>query len=446
MTSYTSQSVDTFAPMGATSQVSVTQTSQAFVLPSTAGATAPCLIVVSLQASIQNLFIKFGTSAAVTVSSADGMKVGPGSSATPTILSIPAGATHIAIICEGPPGTVALTGADAQLSTFAPNGASVDITVTSASQAFVIPATGTGSPAISFVGLQSTQIAWFIKFGTSGAVTVSRTDGFKLSPGAASDPRVLAIPTGSTHFAILCEGADGSVRVTGGVMRAGTPSGSITNPMLANMANGTVKGRGTAGTGVPEDIPVANGLLIDATSLRTRQQMSVDADASGLKLVNDATAPGNSKYYGTDTGGVRGFFTFPSAVVQIATATTSAGSVIGMLNLPSTGRKMWLFVAQNVQHNGAGGSPQNLRIGLSDNNGVSFPGGDRIIGTALNTGIGCNLMCWVLKLDVGSNFVVQSSGVGNGYNESAITTPNAVRFTWHLGGVFQAGDITAYAM
>jgi acyl CoA:acetate/3-ketoacid CoA transferase alpha subunit len=43
-------------------------------------------------------------------------------------------------------------------------------------------------------------------------------------------------------------------------------------------------------------------------------QMSVTADASGIKLVNDSGAPGNTKLYGTDGAGVRGWFAQPAAI------------------------------------------------------------------------------------------------------------------------------------
>lgn len=43
-----------------------------------------------------------------------------------------------------------------------------------------------------------------------------------------------------------------------------------------------------------------------------RLQMSITSDASGIKLVNDASSPGNSQYYGTNGGGTKGFFTLPS--------------------------------------------------------------------------------------------------------------------------------------
>ena len=45
-----------------------------------------------------------------------------------------------------------------------------------------------------------------------------------------------------------------------------------------------------------------------------RLQMSITSDASGIKLVNDASTPGNEKYYGTDGTGVKGFFDLPTGV------------------------------------------------------------------------------------------------------------------------------------
>lgn len=38
-----------------------------------------------------------------------------------------------------------------------------------------------------------------------------------------------------------------------------------------------------------------------------KTQMSITSDASGLKLVNDSSSPGNSYYYGTDASGVKGY-------------------------------------------------------------------------------------------------------------------------------------------
>jgi hypothetical protein len=43
-----------------------------------------------------------------------------------------------------------------------------------------------------------------------------------------------------------------------------------------------------------------------------KTQMSLTSDASGIKLVNDELAPGNTKYYGTNGSGTKGFFAIPA--------------------------------------------------------------------------------------------------------------------------------------
>jgi hypothetical protein len=55
-----------------------------------------------------------------------------------------------------------------------------------------------------------------------------------------------------------------------------------------------------------------------------RTQMSVTSDTSGLKLSGDATTPGNSKYYGTDGTGTKGFFTLA------ASGETNTASNVGL--------------------------------------------------------------------------------------------------------------------
>lgn len=43
-----------------------------------------------------------------------------------------------------------------------------------------------------------------------------------------------------------------------------------------------------------------------------KKQMSIDSDASGLKLSGDSASPGNSKLYGTNSGGTKGWYDQPS--------------------------------------------------------------------------------------------------------------------------------------
>jgi len=85
---------------------------------------------------------------------------------------------------------------------------------------------------------------------------------------------------------------------------------------------------------------VADSDTIDATyndagnaeSLAVRTQMSLTSDSSGIKLSGDASTPGNSKYYGTDSGGTKGFHTLPTAsAAEIRTMT--AGETTGASKL-----------------------------------------------------------------------------------------------------------------
>jgi len=46
-------------------------------------------------------------------------------------------------------------------------------------------------------------------------------------------------------------------------------------------------------------------------------QMSITADASGVKLSGDASTPGNTKYYGTDGSGTKGFYDIPTATQNL---------------------------------------------------------------------------------------------------------------------------------
>lgn len=60
-------------------------------------------------------------------------------------------------------------------------------------------------------------------------------------------------------------------------------------------------------------------------------QMSITTAVGGAKLVNDATSPGNTKYYGTDSGGTKGWYTLTSGsgtVTSIVAGTGLSGGTI----------------------------------------------------------------------------------------------------------------------
>jgi len=59
-------------------------------------------------------------------------------------------------------------------------------------------------------------------------------------------------------------------------------------------------------------------------------QMSITSDVSGLKLSGDSSSPGNSKYYGTNGSGTKGYHDLPSSGSETYTAgeAISAGNLV----------------------------------------------------------------------------------------------------------------------
>ena len=84
-------------------------------------------------------------------------------------------------------------------------------------------------------------------------------------------------------------------------------SSSLYNVLASSNANRII-GRYSAGSGAVQALTLP---------------YSVTISGSGLQLTNDAATPGNSKYYGTDGSGVKGFFSLPTGSGTLSTATDS---------------------------------------------------------------------------------------------------------------------------
>lgn len=70
-----------------------------------------------------------------------------------------------------------------------------------------------------------------------------------------------------------------------------------------------------------------------AITARAESQMSITADASGLKLNGDSASPGTSKYFGTDDTGTKGFHSLPAqsyahSYISSKTITPDASGVL----------------------------------------------------------------------------------------------------------------------
>jgi hypothetical protein len=104
---------------------------------------------------------------------------------------------------------------------FGPIGNSAILALTAASQTFALGTLDTESPALRLIGMAPNQFAYYIKFGTSGAVTVSTTDGMRVDPSSQEGPLIVPVPSGSTHYAILIDGVAGPALVSYGGFRFG---------------------------------------------------------------------------------------------------------------------------------------------------------------------------------------------------------------------------------
>ena len=74
-------------------------------------------------------------------------------------------------------------------------------------------------------------------------------------------------------------------------------------------------------------------------TMDVRTQMSITSDSGGVKLDGDSSTPGNTKYYGTNGSGTRGFYDLPTGIGE--TYTAGENLAIGdLVYLNSSGQMM----------------------------------------------------------------------------------------------------------
>lgn len=69
-------------------------------------------------------------------------------------------------------------------------------------------------------------------------------------------------------------------------------------------------------SGVVGRVNVTNGNFDSSPIIDVILQDSLTSDADGIKLIGDSDAPGNSKYYGTNGAGAKGFYDLPVGTVR----------------------------------------------------------------------------------------------------------------------------------
>lgn len=165
-----------------------------------------------------------------------------------------------------------------------------------------------------------------------------------------------------------------SVLITGDV---NTPAGigiganSVTNAELVKRSPLSVMGNPTAATANVQDIIAgadgqylqrAAGALLFGPVVPTitvaDSITGTGAPASPLELVNDALAPGNSQYYGTNASGTKGFF--PVSGGGSITTLTNSGGASQSYSVPASAHTIEVICIGGGGGGGGGGHPPTL--------------------------------------------------------------------------------------
>lgn len=163
---------------------------------------------------------------------------------------------------------------------------------------------------------------------------------------------------------------------------------------------------------------IGGALVFAPVSVVSADSIQGDGSAaSPLELVHDAVAPGNSRYYGTDVSGAKGFFALPAGGATITTL-TQAGGTSQTYPVPASAK---IVLAIVIGGGGGGGSGGEF---ASSSGGGGGGGGGGIGITMLSTAL--------LGATVAVTFTSTTGGAGG----TQISTPTT-------GGI--AGTVGATA-
>jgi hypothetical protein len=112
---------------------------------------------------------------------------------------------------------------------------------------------------------------------------------------------------------------DQTITLTGDVTGSGTGTfaatiadDAVTFAKMQNISQDHLIGRHSTGNGDPQLIGLDGGVEFQGGKLKAKVDKSVVLSGGNIELSGDTASPGNSKYYGTNGSGAKGFFDLPS--------------------------------------------------------------------------------------------------------------------------------------
>lgn len=204
-------------------------------------------------------------------------------------------------------------------------GTVTSVSVTTANGVSGVVSTSTSTPAItltlgaitpSSVAATGTISGSNLSGTNTGNVTLAGENYLSLAGQAITANAVNLSGTNvtGTLAAARFPALTGDITTTAGSIATTIAASAVTNAKMANMVTKTYKGRTSAGTGVPEDVPVATlktdlglvkadvGLSNVTNSLQVINNGSFNSISSGLAAAIPAAGTANRYYHSTDEG------------------------------------------------------------------------------------------------------------------------------------------------
>jgi len=87
---------------------------------------------------------------------------------------------------------------------------------------------------------------------------------------------------------------------------------AVTFAKMQNISQWHLIGRHSSGSGDPEQVGLGWGIELSGANISVARKNSIEIDSGEIQLVGDNATPWNSRYYGTDWAGTKGFHTLPT--------------------------------------------------------------------------------------------------------------------------------------